>query len=107
MSECRKKSLMQRAQMEGGMPNPVCQRRPVEMDALAVDVAPAVNGPTGNELCVRMGFQISLGDGDCLFGDQPASGSSLVFPGGRPRRLGCGEFVSGRERTFSGTRAAC
>ncbi|MCS3689221.1 transposase [Bradyrhizobium elkanii] len=63
---------------------------------------------TGGELSVRMGFQISLGDGDDFgFGDQPASGSSLAFPGGRPRRLGCGGFASGRERTFSGTRAAC
>ena len=62
---------------------------------------------TGNELSVRMGFQISLGDGDYGSGISRVSGSSLVLPGGRPRRLGCGWFVSERERTFSGTRAAC
>ena len=62
---------------------------------------------TGHELSVRMGFQISLGDGDYGSGISRVSGSSLVLRGGRPRRLGCGWFVSARERTFSGTRAAC
>ena len=62
---------------------------------------------TGNELSVRMGFQNSLGDGDYGSGISRVSGSSLVLPGRRPRRLGCGWFVSERERTFSGTRAAC
>jgi hypothetical protein len=35
LREAREKAFMQWAQMEGRMPHRVCQRRPVEMDALA------------------------------------------------------------------------
>lgn len=52
---------MQRAQMEGRMPNPVRQRRPVEMDALAsIDLAL----PVERQMIGIFGNQ-NLGDG-CL-----------------------------------------
>ncbi|OIQ65658.1 hypothetical protein GALL_527800 [mine drainage metagenome] len=50
---------MQRAQMEGGMPDPVCERRPIEMDALAsIDLGL----PIERQMIGIFGHQ-NLGDG--------------------------------------------
>jgi len=53
------KALMQRTQMEGGMPNPVRQRRSIESDALAgIDLGP----PIQRQMIGIFGYR-NLGDG--------------------------------------------